>query len=432
MTLFKANPTVVLEDGSGPVPNSKVESIGWKRNTGWSMVARVQGELDIYQARFATYTATWTDGLGSPARSTPDMVWPQREFTDTKATTQPGVTVLNLSDLTSEKMRMNNQSFSSFLASSSGAILTALATRAGITITGVTGSPLDFYVIEEDIKNAKLADALKRFLDVSACDYGVNEAGEIACRAWEDSEVSLTFDWSTRKHNLDTRSLFTGLRGGKRSSFNYAGTQSYMFNTDGFVNQALSPFLTAPAAPTPIIVPGAGSIAAVTFYNASDEWVAHYDLTLGSRPAPGGPQGGVGDQCTYFVVEVLPPTIATQLRTGVTVTGTPPGGLPAGVDPEFLYPAAGVSLGEWPVVGDLIEQLFVSQAYFVSRLPYIKSRVNAPADKLTLIGPLQSNSTVKLFARHTYKTREFKIDSIGWNFTNNQTTIELVRQTSEV
>lgn len=429
MTDFRPNPTATLLTGGSPIANAVVQRVGWRVNEGWSWSAVVRGPLDLYQARYTTYQITWTDGLGN-SRSTPDLVWLGRSHQDQYNVSSPNLTSMSGVDLTTTKMKQNNQSFASFLASSTGAIISALATRAGVTVTGYSGNPLiDFYVIEEDVKNAKLSDALERITAVSAFEHGVNEAGEIALRAWEDPEVTLNFDWSERVHNLDPRSLFTGLRLGKRSSLSYVGEQVYDLSSVGFVNQALNPFLSLPTAANESIA-GAGNIAAVTFYNASDQWVQHYDFTLGSRPAPGGPQGS--GQATYFVAEVTPPTIATQVRARVRVNGTPPGGLPSGIDPEFIYPPMATSLGEWPAESDFVDQLFPSLAYATSRHPQLKNKLNAPADTLSLVGPLQANSTVKLFARHTYQTREYKVHGIDWDFSSNQTRIDLVRQTSEV
>lgn len=427
MTTFLCNPTSQLLAGETPVAGSRVERVSVKVNDGWSVTARVQGELDIYQARYSPFNVNWSDGLGN-SRSTPALIWPERGYTDSKSTTGPDVTTLGLRCATSNRMRIKNQHFDSFLASSSGAIISALAARAGVTITGITG-PLDFYVIEEDIKRAKLEDALKRFLNVAAADYEVTPAGVVACRPWEAEEVDLEFDWSVRKHQLDTRNWFTDFRGGKRSSQNYEAEQVYVFDTPGFENQALSPFLTSPSCANESIA-GAGNIAAVTFYNADDEWVVHYDFTLGGRPEPAGPQGT--GQCTYLVAEVLPATVGSQTRAQIRVNGIPPESLPPGIDPEFLYPAPETSLGEWPAEADFIDQLFPSQSYFLSRKPHLKNRMNAPADRLQLIGPLQAGPTVKLFARHEYKSREFKVVGIEWNLIGNQTTIDLVRQVSEI
>lgn len=431
MTLYKPNPTRSLTGPSGPVANSTVNRISVRANQGWSWAGRVNSASgpDPYQAMNSAYSIAWTDGLGN-SRTSPSLTWINRKVSDVYSTTGPALTDMGGVDLTGTKMRTNNQSFSSFLASSTGTILGELATRAGVTMSGYSGrDELDFYVIEEDVKNAKLIDALNRILNVAAGEYQVLPNNTLALRLWEDSAPDLNFDYSTIDQTIDPARLFTGLRTGKRSSARYDTEQVYNFNSAGFVTQTLDPVLNSPIA-TQETVSGAGFIAAATFYNASNQWVTHYDFTLGSRPAPGGTQGT--GTCTYVVVEMVPPTIGTQVRGILRVNGTVPGSLPTGISPEFVYPPMATSLGAWPAEGDFVDQLFPGYAYAEARYPYIKSKLNGPADKLTMVGALQANDTIDLFSRFTYKERVYKVDSADWDFTSNRTTLELVRLESEV
>lgn len=432
MADFKPNFTRTLSiAGGAEVAHASVTSISCKANQGWSWsgVVRSNSGPSLYQDLFSAYSIAWTDGLGN-SRTSPSLTWVNpREYTEETSIASPALTQMGGVDLTGTKMRQNNQSFSSFAASSTGAIFAALSGRAGITLDGYSGrSELDFYVIEEDVKNAKLIDALNRVLNVAAGEYYVRPDNRLSLRLWEDSAPDLSFDFSTLVHTVDPARIFTGLRLGKRSSARYDTEQVYDFSSSGFVTQSLSPTLNLPFA-TNETISGAGNIAAVTFYNASDEWVSHQDFTLGSRPAPGGPHGS--GTCTYFVAEVQPPTIGTTIRARLRVNGTAPGALPAGVSPEFIYPPMATSLGAWPAEGDFVDQLFPGYSWAEARYPYIKSKLNAPGDKLRLTGPLQANSTIDLFSRFTYKTRAYKVDSIEWNFDSRQTSIELVRLVSE-
>ncbi|MFN8608843.1 MAG: hypothetical protein U0931_15020 [Vulcanimicrobiota bacterium] len=90
-------------------------------------------------------------------------------------------------------------------------------------------------------------------------------------------------DYSNIDHQLDPARLFTGLRLGKRSSARYDTEQVYVFNSPGFSNQPLSPVLNSSFATNESIA-GAGNIAAVTYYNASDEWIDFQDFTLARVP----------------------------------------------------------------------------------------------------------------------------------------------------
>lgn len=432
MSDFYPNFTRTLSlSGGAQVAHATVSRIGCKANQGWSWSAVVNSASgpDPYQDLFTAYQIAWTDGLGN-SRTSPDLAWvTPRDYSEATIVSGPSIQQMGGVDMTGTKMRTNNQSFPSFLASSTGAILSALATRAGITLDGYTGrAELDFYVIEEDVKNAKLIDALTRILNVAAGEYYVRPDNRLSLRLWEDSAPDLNFDYSTLKHDPDPARIFTGLRLGKRSSARYDTEQVYDFNSSGFVTQSLSPTLNAPFA-TNESISGAGNVAAVTFYNASDQWVEHYDFTLGSRPAPGGTRGT--GTCTYLVAEVVPPTIGTTIRARIRVNGTAPGSLPTGVSPEFVYPPMATSLGSWPAEANFVDQLFPGYAWAAARYPYIKSKLNGPADKLIMTGPLQANSTVDLFSRFTYRSRVYKVNSIDWNFDSRQTTIELVRLVSE-
>ena len=433
MADFKPNITRTLSlSGGSEVAHATVTRISCKANQGWSWSAVVNSDSgpDPYQSLFTPYKIDWTDGLGN-SRTSPDLCWiTPRDFTDGSSTSGPSVLEMGGVDLTGTKMRTNNQSFASFSASSSGAIMAALASRIGITLDGYSGrSELDFYVIEEDVKNAKLIDALNRILNVCAGEYFVRPDNRLSVRLWEDSGLSLDFDYSSLKHVPDPSRLFTGLRLGKRSSARYDTEQVFTFNSSGYVTQSLSPSLNLPFA-TNESISGAGNIAAVTFYNASDQWVEHQDFTLGSRPAPGGVQGT--GTCTYLIAEVVPPTVGSTIRAKIRVNGTAPGSLPAGVSPEFVYPPMATSLGSWPAEGDFVDQLFPGYAWAEARYPQIKNKLNGPADRLIMEGPLQANNTVDLFSRFTYRTRAYKVDSIVWDFMSKRTSLELVRVVSEV
>jgi len=432
MADFKPNFTRTLSlSGGAEVAHATVSRIGCKANQGWSWSAVVNSASgpDPYQDLFTAYKINWTDGLGN-SRTSPDLAWVNpRDFSEASIVSGPAIQQMGGVDMTGTRMRTNNQSFPSFLASGTVAILDALSSRAGVSINGHEGrSELDFYVIEEDVKNTKLIDALNRILNVAAGEYSVKTDNAIELRLWEDSGPDLEFDYSDLKHVPDPARIFTGLRLGKRSSARYDTEQVYDFNSAGFVNQPLSPTLDAPFA-TNESISGAGNIYAVTFYNAANEWVEHFDFTLGARPAPGGVRGS--GTCTYLIAEVVPPTVGTTIRARVRVNGTAPGSLPSGVSPEFIYPPMSEGLGSWPAEGDFVDQLFPGYAWAESRYPWIKNTLNGPADQLIMTGALQANSTIDLFSRFTYRTRIYKVDSIDWDFNSRQTKLELVRLESE-
>lgn len=430
MSTFYPNPTVVLNRGGTPVTGAMVQSVSLEVDEGWTFSATVQGSaIDPYEATDTAYTVDFTDGLGN-SQSTPDLTVAQYSYAHQYGQDSPDTTSLSGTDAAIFKMRTANQSFPSYAQSDAETVIADVATRAGLTISGV---PSDLYVIEEDIKNAKLSDALARFLDVAAYEFWVNTSGEIVCRAWEASAGDLAFDWSSLVHNLDKRNLFTGIRLGKRSSMPADGEQVYTFDSVGVKSQALSPELTSPTGTVETTAED-GYLLWICFFNAADEYVAYQDYTFGDYPegdliVPSGTGPAVRFTCQVAI------SGTGQAAARVRVSGTPPDTHPEGIDVEFLTPAVNTSgpdgednsLGAWPYESDFIDQLFPSQTWAEARQPYILSRLNADADFLTMTGPLQCGTGVQLFLRFTYGGEVYKVKSISWDFVGNQTSLTLVR-----
>lgn len=430
MSTFYPNPTVVLNRGGTPVTGAMVQSVSLEVDEGWTFSATVQGSaIDPYEATDTAYTVDFTDGLGH-SQSTPDLTVAQYSYAHQYGQDSPDTTSLSGTDAAIFKMRTANQSFPSYAQSDAETVIADVATRAGLTISGV---PSDLYVIEEDIKNAKLSDALARFLDVAAYEFWVNTSGAIVCRAWEASAGDLSFDWSSLVHNVDKRNLFTGIRLGKRSSMPADGEQVYTFDSIGVKSQDLSPELTSPSGAVET-TSSDGYLLWICFFNAADEYVAYQDYTFGDYPegdlvVPSGTGPAVRFTCQVAI------SGTGQVAARVRVSGTPPDTHPDGIDVEFLTPAVNTSgpdgedtsLGAWPYESDFIDQLFPSQTWAEARQPYILSRLNADADSLTMTGPLQCGSGVQLFLRYTYGGEAYKVKAINWDFVGNQTTITLVR-----
>lgn len=429
MSTYYPNPVATLTRSGVAVSGAIVQSVSWAANDGWSFSAVVPGDaLDPYEDRDTVYVVSFTDGLGN-SQSTGPCYWSQREYHhEYNVSGNIDLTVMQGECAAMFKMRAANQSFDSYSLTTSDSIIAELATRAGVTITG---APV-FDVYEEDVKGAKLSEALDRYLSIAGYEFGVNTDGEIACRSWESSGGTLSFDFSRLTHIVDPRALYTGIRYGKTSSLPYSGEQVYDFDSTGYVTQALAtPLLSA--SPTNESNGTDGNILAVTFYNADDEWVDHYDFTLGTWPEPGGTQGT--GTITYMIANVAGGTLTGVVRARLRVSGTPAEEAPEGIDVEFLWPALSgdpdTSLGVWPYEQDFIDQLWPNQAYAEARAPYILSKLNAEADKLQMEGPLQCGTGRQLFDRYTYRTREYKLRSINWDLAGNTTSLTLVRQTTE-
>ena len=437
MTSYFPNPTRVLKDGVGdPIAGAVVERVSWKANEGWKVSAYFHGAFDMYQSIDTPYTLDFTDGLGH-SQSTPVLCPAQREHEDEDSVDGgPDLTPVEFEDLSSFKMRRPNQNFASFVASSTGAMIDALATRAGVTING---DP-DLYVSEDEAKGAKLAEVLDRIRKISACDLVVLPDGSINLEPWEDDPGDLVFAWSKRRHRVDARNIYSGQRLGKSTSKPPSGEQIYGWTEAGFVSQALdAPLFGAEADDISVT----GLCGSFTTWdgdpgNPLSGWLNHQDLEgLGNYDPPETAMGsGVA---THFTAVILPPGgvfSGSSLTTAVSirVTGTPEEELPEGVDAEFLYPAVvegtDTSLGDWPAP-DFIDSLFPSQSYAVSRRPYILRQLNGPADTLTLTGPLQCGTAIQLLLEYSYNSKTYKVMSIEWDFVGNRTTIVLHRKGGE-
>lgn len=429
MSVFYPRPTVVLSREGIPT-EANVQQVSLEVDEGWNFSATLQGDsIDPYEDSDTVYQIDFTDGLGN-SQSTPDFLLTTFQYSHSDSQDSPDTTSLSGTDQAIFRMRAANQSFPSYAQSDAETIIAEVATRAGVTITGV---PEDLYVIEEDVKNAKLSDALSRFLDVAAYEFGVTDAGVIACRAWEASAGDLSFDWSSLTHNLDKRNLFTGIRLGKRSSYPADGEQVYTFDSVGVKSQTLSPELTGPVG-TVETTSEDGYLLWICFFNADDEYTAYQDYTFGDYPeedliVPSGTGPAVRFTCQVAI------SGTGQVAARVRIAGTPPETHPEGIDVEFLTPAVNTagpdgednSLGAWPYESDFIDQLFPSQTWAEARQPYILSRLNADADSLYMSGPLQCGSGVQLFLRYTYGGAAYKVKRIDWDFVSNQTQITLVR-----
>jgi len=431
MTLVYPNPTHILYAGASPVADAQVGKVSWRVGGGWSASARIMGSINMYQDITTAYTVAMTDGLGG-SLTTPTLCPAQREHEDVYSVSGSNQSTLELEDLTSFRMRRPNQNFATFLASTTTAMIDALATRAGVTITGDPA----LYVSEDEAKSAKLAEVLGRIAKIAAMDIVVGTDGVIALSAWETAAGALTFVWSTRRHRVDARNIFTGQRLGKSTTRPPSGEQFYGWVEAGFKSEALtSPLLLAEATDISI----AGMCGSWTSWNGDPSnpasgWLMHQDLEgLGNYDVPATGQGT--GTATHFTAVVLPPggvfagsALTTAVR--IRVNGTPEAELPSGVDAEFLYPAVvygtDTSLGDWPAP-DFVDPLFPSQAYAIARRPHILAQLNSAADMLIMTGPLQCGSAVRLLRTVSYGGHTYKTVGIDWDLSANKTTVTAAR-----
>jgi hypothetical protein len=432
MTDYFVKPRAILKDSGGTaVPGAVVESVSWAVNGGWTAdVTIYDPDFDTDQDRFATMKIEMDDDQGG-TRSTPDMVFPQGTESDTRNTDQPGVITLQLEDLASNKLRTPNQNFPSFKATDSGVLIQTLADSVGVE---VLDEP-EQYITEEEVKGEAPDEAIARIRQAYAYETVVGSDGVVRFYAWEAGAADLDWDWSNRVRSFNKLQVFTGVRIGKTSSIPNGEEQIFDWNAPGFFEQELTVPLMGPFADNTLSL--VGSIGSATFLDDEGGIVEHFYWAPDYALPPVGMGGSAGPATTVHVV-VLPgigfeADMAVQAR--LRVTGTPyseEDPPPEGVDPEFLYPSEGTSLGAWPARGNIIEPLFPGLSYGISRHPHILDRLNSQGDTLSMNGILRVHSGLELRRRHTFRSKNYKLMQVRWDFRSARTEANLVRITSDV
>lgn len=434
MADFPVKPTVVLLDNTGAVvPDSVVQWVEAEVNKGWtaSVILNKAQDFDFEQDRFATMRIRMVDDLGG-IRTTPPMVFPISTENDSRNVEGASIGTLSLEDESSCRMRTPNQNFPSFLAVSSATLMETLGTSVGVTIADAP----DQHVTEEEVKGEKPDEALDRFRKAYAYETVVEEDGQIRFFPWEAGGTTLDIDWANRNRTRNKNLEYTDVRLGKTSSM-VAGENEWYFDWDlpGFFERDL---------PVPLNEPFAdgehynlvGSFGAATFLDDAGGIVEHFYWDDDYKIPPVGMGGSAGPATTVHVVVLPGVGFAAEMTVGVSlkVTGTPvteEDPPPAGVDLQFLTPAAGVSLGGWPYHENIIEPLYPSLAYAQERKPHILDRLNSASDTLTMDAQiLRCHSGVWLRNRHTRKEINYKVMKIRWDGTGKRTALSLVRVTS--
>jgi hypothetical protein len=421
--------TVTLLDSEGePVPGAVVQNVETELNAGWKASVVILEPFNCDQARYATLTIRLNDDLGGELE-TPPLVFPQRNENDTRNTEGSGLITLTLEDETSFRMRTPNQSFPSFRATTTGSMVSTLAAAVGVTVEGAP----DVYLTEDEAKGVKPDAAVENLRRAFAYETTVETDGTLKFWAWEDPGSTLNVDWSTRNRSQNLAQRFTGVRIGKTSSMP-TGTEWIMDFDEpgGFVRPLPVPIMSPAGDGDSSLV---GSIGSATFYNADGEIVSHYfwfpeyATPVGvAGPGPATEVGVVVRPGTGFEAEML---VQARLRiTGIPYSEEDPP--PLGVDPEFLWPPAETSLGEWPYPSNIIEPLYPGLSYGQARHPHILDRLNSASDLLEIgVNHLRCHAGVGLRHRHVVGGRSYKATKIRWDCTGKRTQISLVRCTSD-
>lgn len=379
--------------GSVALDHGNSLSLSWKVDAGWEWSATVDGRPNIAHSLTSTYAVSVTDGYGNTL-SKSDLVLGPADQGDPESADEPDNTKLSGNDLTTFKAAKAQNSFPSFKATTSTTLLSTLATRAGITYSGM----LEWYIGEEEVKGETFEAAIARLCEVSATDRVIGTDGAVTCSLWEASASSLAFEWENLRRHRDNTKIYTGLQTGKRSSIPAGNEQKYEFDhADSYVQPLTAPMISPAAVETDLL----GAIAAVAFFDGDpgsgggllaflsfDTDYVNTDPATGTEPA------------THMTVVCKDIGLPYPVKAILKVTGTPYGeeGLPSGVDLAFLYPPSNAdpedpesynsALGAWPSTKSLIDPLFPGSAWAAARYPYILAKENGPGDYLEMNGVL--------------------------------------------
>lgn len=433
----------------GPIDHGNTLKVTWAVDRGWTWSCQPVRAVPIRHARDATYTITLYDGYGN-SEELPPMVALQRTKRWSRNTAQPKVPTLGGVDLTTFKKGKRNQSFPSFRATDSETLLETLATRAGITISGIP----NWYIGEEEVKGETLASAIARIGKTVAYDEVIGFDGDITMVAWEADGDPLDFPVANVQESYDPSQIFTGVRLGKRSSRPNNAEQRYEFDhADSFVQELSSPLKGPDADPGNDI--GNEAIQAVAFFDDDPGNPEAGLVQFLSFPGPWGiiegPEYATSETgiATHIVVTTYNIGVPYPLKALLVVTGTPydeEDPPPDGVDLQFLYPVPNgdpedpegsydTSLGAWPSEQDAIDPLFQGYAQAEARYPAYLEKLNLAGDQLAIDGTFHLGP--RLLQRYTHQIdneagdglvdAHYKVWAIDWDPGAASTRLTLVR-----
>lgn len=422
--------SVLNVPGAEDVEHGDTLRFGVTADGGWSWSAEIDDpDYDIAHARFGEYTASSTDSYGN-ALTLPSLCAGPRSETDEESVENAGLKTVSGTDRTTVLMGVPNQSLASFKATTSDALITALASHAGVTIGAL---PESWPIGEEEVKGETLTKAVGRLRDAAALVSAIGTDGQLTFRDWSAEGDPLDFPWETLKREYDDTQIYSGRRYVKQSSKPEAGNQIFTFPSAGAYDQPLSTPLHDVSA---IEIESIGALAAWGTFDASNGLI-HWWTYPGSPYVAPGPATG-SQPATLIKILVDPIGVENDILVypvpaKVQVSGTPEPeeGLPEGFDLSFTFPPpAGTpdsSLGSWPYRDNASDTLFAGRQWLKDRYAKLLTKLSKDGDRLILTGPCHYG--VELFQELTYKGIVYMVWSIQWDPGGDQTTVTMVRKT---
>lgn len=379
-----------------PQPDSV--TISWEINAGWSGTLTYNKRPPMDMADTATATVTLTDEWGESITTPPLYI---RDRSETESLTGQSGTY-QLLDTTTVKLADATQSFDTFLDSTSTAIVAAIATRFGVSISGAT----EFPVWKEDVKVSDGWGPLRRIAAVNGQQLVINADGTISFVAGDYDIGASTFSPDSVTRTWKPQDRFGAILVEKNLGVGTAsGQQFYDFTTPGFVpSQAMTTPLTVTGVDD---VSSEGRITWVTFFNADDEQCGQYQLGGGTGISS---SPNVGDYpAVKFSCLVEASTSTTNTDTRVSIVGAPPNPPPSGVD-TAIAEHYGTGRG-YP--GSFSESLIPSKAWADDHWEAWLAEINRGTHYLDCKAS-HLDCSVRMLQTKTWRTFTGRIEKITW------------------
>lgn len=375
-------------------------------NAGWT------GQMDFPTnppieelADDAVLSVALHDGIGNTLTSPPMRLRKRREREEVGGGKSGGYTLI---DETSWILSSGTENFDTFLDGVSGDVVSAIATRFGRTISGVTSFP----IWKEDVKQSSGWEPLRRLAAVAGQQLVINLDGSVSfvANAWTTGAASFTAAAYTREY--DPADLYHRIYVSKNMGAGTAsGDQVYDFDTPGFVS---SQALTSPLTPTSVQdLSTQGAARWVTFFDASDQVCAQFPLNGGESGVYSEPITS-SEPAVRFSILVEEDDVSSVTKVRIRVVGSPPNPPPAGVD-VAISETYGTGRG-WP--GEFSETLIPSKAWADAHWQDWLQEINR--GKHQIVADLNHLDTgVRLGQSFSRFGKNARVEKIDWRCQNN-------------
>lgn len=315
------------------------------------------------------------DGLGNNLRTPPLIAKPRTlgSGPDGETTTFSGV------DEASYWLSKDGFSYDTFRNSTTSIIMAQLASDANVGIIGMPSIGL----IEEDIKQAKAADVLTRYLDLAAYDYIVRTNGQVYCIPFQSTGESYRVKPSSIVRESNPLDRIKSFHFSKTSSIQ--DRQTFRWDSVGYkIEQLINPLNSVSVQNVSTL----GTIDQIGIWSGDPtqggKLIQFYNLA-GDFDFLSVPING-----TYPATHISCYVYASQLNPAVAaalyVHGTVPGAIPAGV--SLAFEQAWSSGGQGVDGGVISEQGMPSAAWVLSRAQLYAWMRGRGLDVLRLEGTL--------------------------------------------